>query len=483
MQTSENPSSPVRAIIRRMGNPGSPIRAIVRRVPIVHRLARHLLDLHRRVGELKRIRQDRTTMLRSLAGDEELGELADIVDSRIAHVRQDIELAIAPVVHQLQDRIARLEQERGNVMAPPESAQELQDRTSRFESSAQELQDRVARLEQERGNGTAPPESAQELQDRMSRFEISAQELQDRVARLEQERGNGTAPPESAQELQDRMSRFESSAQEVQDRMTRLESCAQGAELRSSKMAAALVREEWRYLCPKDVAGVDFVRIGRGGDGGYVMLNDLVVCRHGISIGVGQELSWDLAVADQGINLALYDHTIGDLMTEHGSIKFRRFGARPPGSDEPNKMSLPEIISAEGLDAECNMLLKIDIEGDEWAVLKGISSDLLKKFSQILLELHGMCDFASHDKHLARMYVLNAIAASHQCIHLHANNWGDYRIIGGIPVPDVVEATFASRAHYSFRKCERRFPTGMDYPNNADRAEFMIVPELLGQDG
>src|SRR5262245_61574128 len=146
-------------------------------------------------------------------------------------------------------------------------------------------------------------------------------------------------------------------------------------------------------------------------------------------------------------------------------------------------MSLPEMITAEGLDDERNMLLKIDIEGDEWAVLRGASSHLLEKFSQILVELHGMSDFGSHERHLARLYILKSISATHQCVHLHANNWVDYRIIGGIPVPDVVEATFALRSRYSFQKCDRRFPSILDYPNNADRAEFMIVPELLEQDG
>jgi hypothetical protein len=372
-----------------------------------------------------------------------------MLDSRIAQVRKEIDLATAPVIHQFDDRIARLEKGIRNDLGPTEDVPGLLDRISSLRSESHEFRNRILQME------------------------TGSQEVRGRLLQLEK----------GSRDLQERMSRAEDAAHEHRECMTQVARSAQRLELRSSKKAAALVREEWQYLHPKDVTDVDFVRIGRNGDGGYVMLNDLAECRYGISIGVGQEISWDLALADQGINLSLYDHTIGNLLVQHGGIKFRSVGGRSPGDGALNKMSLPEIITAEGLDAECNMLLKMDIEGDEWEVLKGISPQLLGKFSQIVVELHGMCDFDPHDKHLTRLYVLKAIAATHQCIHIHANNWGDYRIIGGIPVPDVVEATFALRSRYAVIECGRRFPTVLDHPNNADCAEFMLMPELLRQEG
>jgi hypothetical protein len=360
-----------------------------------------------------------------------------------------MDLATAPVIHQLDDRIARLEKEIGNDPGRTGDVLGLLDRPSSSRSELNEFRDRVLHLE------------------------LGSQEVRGRILQLE----------EGSRDLQERISRVDDATHKCRECITQAARGAQRLELRSSKKAAALVREEWQYLHPKDVADVDFVRIGRNGDGGYVMLNDLSECRFGISIGVGQEISWDLALADRGINLSLYDHTIGKLLVHHPGIKFRSVGGRSPRDDALNKMPLSEMITAEGLGDECNMLLKIDIEGDEWAVLKGIDPQLLEKFSQIVVELHGMCDFEPHEKHLTRLYALKAIAATHQCIHIHANNWGDYCIIGGIPVPDVVEATFALRSRYTFIECGRRFPTTLDHPNNADCAEFMVVPELLRQEG
>ena len=474
----------------------SVIKRMIRRIPAVQRLVGHLVDLNNRVGALERLSQDGDAT--TLSPIHEIDDFADLLDSRILQVRKDIELALAPLVHQLNDRMARVES----------SGQDLDDRFSQMQNGAKDIDSRILQVRDDISLALAPllhklndrmasiESSRQDVDDRLSQVQSGAQALGTRIMRFETESQlleNACA----SRELQDRTLRLENIAEDLLDRIVKADLTAQklasqvarvnddGLRLDQcwSKMAAILVREEWRYLSPKDVAGMEFVRIGRTGDGGYVMLNDLADCRRGISIGVGKELSWDLEIANKGINLALYDHTIDNLVTQHEHIHFRRFGARATGASEPNKMSLPEMITAEGLNAEPHMLLKIDIEGDEWNILEGISAGLMTKFSQVLVEFHGMSDFSLHDKHLKRMYVLKALAATHQCVHLHANNWGVYRIVGGIPIPDVIEATFASRDRYSFRECVRQFPTPIDFPNNADRAEFMIIPELLGHPG
>ena len=407
------------------------IKRIIRRIPIVQRLIGLLVDLDQRVRGLEGLSRDQATIANGPNHAAELGELIEILDTRIMQVRKDIELALAPTIHQIQDRIAQIEV--GGQARLDDNARTMEQSCSKSDI----LDTRVMQVRKDIELALAP--TIHQIQDRIAQLEVS--------------------------------------------RQARLDNNARTMEQSYSKMAANQVHEEWRYLKPKDVVGVDFVRVGRLGDGGYIMLNDFADCQRGISIGVGEELSWDLQVANKGIGLVLYDHTIENLVVKHDNISFRHCGGGGLGEGEFNKKSLPEIITAEGLDSEFNMLMKIDIEGDEWAFLKDISPDLMRKFSQVVIEFHGMADFLSHQKHLTRMYILNALAVTHQCVHLHANNWGDYKIIGGLPVPDVIEATFASRDRYTFRDCARRFPTPIDYPNNADRAELVIIQELISDAG
>ncbi len=245
-----------------------------------------------------------------------------------------------------------------------------------------------------------------------------------------------------------------------------------------SKIIADWVLEEWQYLQPKDVVGMEFTRVGRRGDGGYVMVDDFVDCRYALSFGVGTEISWDLAIVGRGLTVFLYDQTIDSIPVQHEKLKLRRFGLGESHDPKGAKQSLPKILSHEGLQDDSNLILKIDVEGAEWKALRQIAAQEMQLFRQIVVEFHGLADYSDHDKHIERLYTLKKMAETHQVVHVHANNWGRYVIIGGIPVPDVVEVTFA-RATYRFADCTRVFPTGLDSPNNSDRAELIFRGPLL----
>jgi hypothetical protein len=253
-------------------------------------------------------------------------------------------------------------------------------------------------------------------------------------------------------------------------------------ELQHSRLAAEWVSEEWRYLCPMIANDAEFIRIGREGDGGYVMVDDFIGVGHGVSIGIGTELSWDLSMADRGIKMLLVDHTIPELAATHPNFKFERVGLGTLDSDAPDLAPLSKIIELAGLDTSEKAILKIDVEGHEWEALIETDSAEFKKFSQIVIELHGLADYSDHDAHLRRLYVLRNLAATHQVVHLHANNWGGYKIVGGKPVPDVVECTWVRRDLFTFSEFDRNsLQVHKDVPNNADKADIEIPFEILCQ--
>jgi hypothetical protein len=65
-----------------------------------------------------------------------------------------------------------------------------------------------------------------------------------------------------------------------------------------------------RNFQPHDVTGFEKSRLGAEGDGGYVMLDDFGAVRSALSLGIGQDVSWDTAIAKLGIYVFQFDHTV-----------------------------------------------------------------------------------------------------------------------------------------------------------------------------
>jgi len=65
-----------------------------------------------------------------------------------------------------------------------------------------------------------------------------------------------------------------------------------------------------RLLRPHDVLVYDKQRVGGGRDGGYVMLDDFGPVRHAISLGVGLDVSRDVAMSTRDIRVMQFDSSV-----------------------------------------------------------------------------------------------------------------------------------------------------------------------------
>ena len=64
------------------------------------------------------------------------------------------------------------------------------------------------------------------------------------------------------------------------------------------------------FFVTKSVLGGELIRLGRKNDGGYVMLNEFDEKMEAYSFGINDDISWDLDIANRGLNCWMYDHTI-----------------------------------------------------------------------------------------------------------------------------------------------------------------------------
>lgn len=108
------------------------------------------------------------------------------------------------------------------------------------------------------------------------------------------------------------------------------------------------------------------------------------------------------------------------------------------------------------------MILKVDVEGAEWSVLNDVEENTIKRFSQIVFEFHGLTQLENREKITTAMKKLNQ---THQLVHLHANNYGSYLLIGGKILPELIEGTYLLRDEYAFSPAQGAAATALDEAN------------------
>ena len=212
----------------------------------------------------------------------------------------------------------------------------------------------------------------------------------------------------------------------------------------------------------RDVDGKNYTRVGSSADGGYVMVDDLDKISKVYSIGIGDDISFDSFFSDKKTNVYMYDHTIEDIPVHNEFLHWWPIGVCGEKNSFDNMKTLDEIIHDNCHDNEKGMILKMDIEGYEWEVLKNISCETLNAFDQIVMELHGMHNLGHKDKIVQGIENINK---THQLVHVHANNWGAVVNIDGWILPDLLEVTFVNKNNYRFKDSKRFFPTDLDERN------------------
>jgi hypothetical protein len=234
-----------------------------------------------------------------------------------------------------------------------------------------------------------------------------------------------------------------------------------------------------RKLRPHKVKAASKIRVGRDYDGGYVMVDDFEGVKIAYSLGIKDDVSWDLHIADRGIDVFQYDHTIDALPVQHARFHWAKTGI---GASEANEIeTLDRVIAKNGHQGQMDMLLKCDIEGYEWDVFAGLSTSTLDAFRQIVIEVHYLQNL--HDPYFCDKVrrAIDQLTAKHRVVHVHGNNCVAMAIVGGLAIPAVLELTLV-------RVDDRRavspshevFPTALDMPCCKTSADYWLGSFYMG---
>ena len=226
-------------------------------------------------------------------------------------------------------------------------------------------------------------------------------------------------------------------------------------------------------LAPKRAEGIAKIRLGGPHDGGYVMLDDFREIGGAYSLGIGPDVSWDLALAQRGVPVWQYDPTVAGSPVSHPLFHFQpwRIGADPdPGTPTVSLAALIDRNGHEGAD----LILKMDIEGAEWGVLAGIDPERLKVFRQILIEFHSLNRVVEAEWRDRATQALAHLTRFHEVVHVHGNNLSAIIVAGDLRITESLEVTLARRDAYRFVATEEMFPGPFDRANSRVFPDFPL---------
>jgi hypothetical protein len=222
--------------------------------------------------------------------------------------------------------------------------------------------------------------------------------------------------------------------------------------------------------CAKQAQGKCKMRVGSSRDGGYVMLDDFKGIDAALSLGIGPDVSWDYAMAERGIPVWQYDHTIISLPQEHPLFHFepKQIVAQNSSCESVTLNTVLRKLAGKQL------VLKMDIDGDEWEVLAQLEPDLLSNCRQIVIELHHFLSIGNSAWRSQALQALNRLSRDFGVVHVHGNNLSKHIIVDNYSLPDSLEVTFANHRFYNLEPTDETFPGPRDRKNNLFFPDFHL---------
>lgn len=260
----------------------------------------------------------------------------------------------------------------------------------------------------------------------------------------------------------------------LREQRHRQESIALGSSPWSTVTAEAIARF-FEGIAVVDV-GIPLIRIGAEFDGGYLVPDDLAGINRCFSPGVADMIAFDLELASRGIQVHAIDGSVSALPHEHPLIDFEPLflGAE----SNPGWTNLTDWVDRRSVVAE-DLMLELDIEGHEWALLLDTPDEVLGRFRIMVVEFHGLHNVAFAPGLAAIQTVFKKVLRQFNLVHLHANN-NIYPVeVHGRQIPSVVEATFLRRDRGRSPRARARLAHELDRPNQPDLFDHPLDPAWL----
>ena len=179
------------------------------------------------------------------------------------------------------------------------------------------------------------------------------------------------------------------------------------------------------------------IRLGEKNDGGYLVPDDFAGIDKNYSAGVGfltqfeKDLEEKYLIKSNMLDCNKIEKTI--LPSKSSFLKKKL--ALVSNNQE---ISINDWI----IKTDKDIIIKLDVEGDEYASLIDISEENLKKVRILVIEFHDLRNLRNDIFLNLFDKVINKLNNYFYVCHLHINNISKIKKIGDYLVPDMIEMTF-----------------------------------------
>ena len=250
----------------------------------------------------------------------------------------------------------------------------------------------------------------------------------------------------------------------IKEKITLLKLMTNNNENEYKKVQECLLNDPDKSYCiyhlisTKDVLNKKRVLIGEKRDGIYLLFDDFINVHIAYSFGISTNVDFDKALADRGIDIYMYDHTIDSLPFENTKFHWRKIGICGKYRTNTNLKTLEKLIDENGHKNEKNMILKMDIEHWEWESLVDISEETLNQFKYIIIEFHFR-DEKNYNNNNLYYKVLKKLSETHQPFYVRCNNnKGEIVNFGNNRICVLLEVSYLIKKDNSFIKDENIYP-------------------------
>ena len=247
-------------------------------------------------------------------------------------------------------------------------------------------------------------------------------------------------------------------------------------KLQKSKLMQSRVDEFRSLIIPVIVKPEKLKRYGSIGDGGYVLpINAVKKSTFLISGGIENNNNFELSLARLGIVGIQIDNSIDTPPILHKNLSFVRATL-----GNILEVNIDELTTR--FPAKASGILKLDIEGAEYSVFAATKN--MDKFNAIAVEFHNLYKIFDDDFWNAFRLILLKLGKSHDVVFIAPNNCCGYTILGGFPIPNVMEITFAKKSLINGRRLKNSknlHPKNMqsNYPEDAALDISTFFPDLV----
>lgn len=219
------------------------------------------------------------------------------------------------------------------------------------------------------------------------------------------------------------------------------------------------VKELIEKLHPLD-CGIDLIRVGSKGDGGYLIPNDLSGIEYCFSPGVSDLANFESQLADLNIKSFLADYSVASLPMNRQEFTFDKKFLGSSDRDPFFTLAAWKEKYLKGYTGD--LLMQMDIEGYEYETILSTPESLLDQFRIMVIEFHELDELFDAFVFTLISSCFEKLLQSFYVVHIHPNNCSGVVKRGEIAVPQSMEFTFLNKKRAKRKTAQTAFPHPLD---------------------